>query len=143
MLAVFSASGRVSLLNWGLWRERGTVRTSVILVTPCACSRRMNSANSRVECPMVNTACGCSKAFFVTIRFPFSRASACGGRMAHLEFRAYKQLLPWGSLSAQRRGGALHFLDAQPLMLQAAEPQCVMPRELRPQKENLCRVVHP
>src|ERR1039457_2039777 len=143
MPAVFSASGRVSLLNWGLWRERGTVRTSAILVTLCACSRRMNSANSRVECPMVNTACGCSKAFFVTLPFPFSRAHACGSRMPYIASRSYKGLLPCGSLSSRSRGGAVHFLDEQSLILQAAEPQCVMPRELRPQKENLCRVIHP
>src|SRR5450759_411800 len=143
MPAVFSASGRVSLLYWGLWRERGTVRTSAILVTPCACSRRMNSANSRVECPMVNTACGCSKAFFVTLRFPFSRAPACGGRMPYIGSRSYKVLLPCGSLSFLSRDGAVLFLGEQPLMLKAAEPQSVMPRELRSQKENLCRVIHP
>src|SRR6185436_16207559 len=51
--AFFSARGNEALLNCGLCRERGTVRTSTTRDTPCACSRRMNSSRVRVECPSV------------------------------------------------------------------------------------------
>src|SRR5579872_2390630 len=41
----------------GLWRERGTVRTSSSRVTPCSSSSAISSAMGRVEWPMVqNTA---------------------------------------------------------------------------------------
>src|ERR1051325_9708042 len=50
-----SSAGRVSRLNWGLWRERGTVRTSTSRVTALAFSNALNSARDRVEWPTVNT----------------------------------------------------------------------------------------
>ena len=49
MLAASSASGKVSRLNCGLWRERGTVRTSMTLATEWAASSAINSARGRVE----------------------------------------------------------------------------------------------
>ncbi len=49
-----------------------------------------------------------------------------------------------GSYSSPRRAARRSISSARSLsMLQAAEPQCVVPRELRPEKENLGRVVHP
>src|ERR1051326_4631564 len=50
-----SSAGRVSRLNCGLWRQRGTVRTSDSRVTALAFSNAMNSARDRVEWPTVNT----------------------------------------------------------------------------------------
>lgn len=47
------------------------------------------------------------------------------------------------SLSYWSCGEVFHFLGVQPLILQAAEPQRVLPSERCPQKENLGRVVHP
>src|SRR2546428_13783478 len=49
------ATGRVSRSNCGLWRERGTVRTSMSRATECSFSNAMNSASARVEWPTVNT----------------------------------------------------------------------------------------
>jgi len=37
------------LLNWGLWRERGTVRTSITMVTLYALRSEMNSFSDLVE----------------------------------------------------------------------------------------------
>src|SRR5687768_10213927 len=65
MPAAASAAGNVSLLNWGLWRERGMVRTSMSRVTAWASSSAIKSASVRVECPTVNTSKG--DLFFVTI----------------------------------------------------------------------------
>src|SRR5438309_8440703 len=50
-----SSTGKVSRLNCGLWRERGTVRTSTRRATECARRRVMKSASGRVEWPTVNT----------------------------------------------------------------------------------------
>src|SRR5680860_926369 len=55
MPATSSAAGKVSRLNCGLWRERGTVRTSTSRVTEWAASKAINSARVRVEWPTVNT----------------------------------------------------------------------------------------
>src|SRR5213592_3962756 len=49
------AAGRVSRSNCGLWRERGTVRTSMSRATECSFSNAMNSASARVEWPTVST----------------------------------------------------------------------------------------
>src|SRR5450756_1312944 len=54
MPATSSAAGKVSRLNCGLWRERGTVRTSMSRVTEWAASKAINSARGRVEWPTVN-----------------------------------------------------------------------------------------
>ena len=43
-------------LNCGLWRERGTVRTSINRRIPRAFKISMNSSIGRVECPIVLTA---------------------------------------------------------------------------------------
>ena len=48
-------AGSASTLNCGLWRERGTVRTSTSWVTPWAASSATNSSIGRVECPIVKT----------------------------------------------------------------------------------------
>src|SRR6185503_21228414 len=53
--AFFNANGNELLLNCGLCRERGTVRTSTTRDTSCTCSKRMNSASVRVEWPTVST----------------------------------------------------------------------------------------
>lgn len=55
MPADASEAGNASVLNCGLCRERGTVRTSTNCVTPWAESNSMNSSIGRVECPIVNT----------------------------------------------------------------------------------------
>ena len=49
-------AGRFSRLNCGLWRERGTVRTSINRRIPRAFKISMNSSIGRVECPIVLTA---------------------------------------------------------------------------------------
>src|SRR5207244_2318207 len=48
-----SAAARVSRLNCGLWRERGTVRTSMSRATEWAFNNAMNSPSGRVEWPTV------------------------------------------------------------------------------------------
>src|SRR6185503_13030139 len=53
--AFFNANGNELLLNCGLCRERGTVRTSTTRDTSCTCSKRTNSASVRVEWPTVST----------------------------------------------------------------------------------------
>lgn len=47
--------GQPLRLRCGLWRERGTVRTSTSVVIPCPVSMSMNLAIGRVEWPMVKT----------------------------------------------------------------------------------------
>src|SRR5271165_4086228 len=54
MPASASAPGSASVLNCGLWRERGTVRTSTSNSTRCAASITKRSASERLECPMVS-----------------------------------------------------------------------------------------
>src|SRR5437667_11928698 len=49
------AAGRVSRSNCGLWRDRGTVRTSMSRATAWALSSAMKSASGRVEWPTVST----------------------------------------------------------------------------------------
>src|SRR6266566_7015275 len=55
MPAATSAAGKVSRLNCGLWRERGTVRTSMSRATEWAFINAMNSPSGRVEWPTVST----------------------------------------------------------------------------------------
>src|SRR5437879_8811551 len=50
-----SAAARASRLNCGLWRERGTVRTSMSRATEWAFNNAMNSPSGRVEWPTVST----------------------------------------------------------------------------------------
>src|SRR6185503_135508 len=57
MSAACSDCGKVSRLNCGLRRERGTVRTSTTSSMWCAKSRAMKSSTERVEWPMVNATC--------------------------------------------------------------------------------------
>ena len=54
MPAFFNDRGNEVLLNCGLCRERGTVRTSTTLETPWAFRRWTNSASERVEWPIVS-----------------------------------------------------------------------------------------
>src|SRR4026209_2103765 len=49
----FNESGNDSLLNRGLCRERGIVRTSTTNVTTCALTSAINSSSGRLECPIV------------------------------------------------------------------------------------------
>src|SRR6185503_18152357 len=53
--AFFNDRGSEALLNCGLCREPGIVRTSATQVTPCACRRPMNSPSVRVAWPRVST----------------------------------------------------------------------------------------
>ena len=53
--AFFNDRGSEALLNCGLCRERGIVRTSATQVTLCAWRRPMNSPSVRVEWPIVST----------------------------------------------------------------------------------------
>src|SRR5436189_2419268 len=55
MPAVASDAASASPLNCGLWRERGTVRTSTSCVTRWATSIGTNSSIGRVEWPTVST----------------------------------------------------------------------------------------
>src|SRR5687768_796536 len=57
MSAACSDCGKVSRLNCGLRRERGTLRTSMTSSMSYAKSSEMKSWMERVECPIVNTAC--------------------------------------------------------------------------------------
>jgi hypothetical protein len=51
-------SGKDSLLNCGLWRERGTVRTSTRYLTSCAFNNSMKDSRDRVEWPTVSPMSG-------------------------------------------------------------------------------------
>src|SRR6266508_3998159 len=49
---------RDSALNWGLWRERGTVLTSARHSTRWASRIARNASSDRLECPTVKTVSG-------------------------------------------------------------------------------------
>ena len=55
MFAAASDIGSASSLNCGLWRERGTLRTSISRVTPWPVSSLRNASIGRVEWPTVST----------------------------------------------------------------------------------------
>ena len=52
-------AGHSITVELGLWRERGTVRTSMRRAMPWAASRPISSSTLRVPCPMVHTVIGC------------------------------------------------------------------------------------
>ena len=70
MPTISSDTGNVSRLNCGLWRDRGTVRTSTTRVEQSAFFWRMNSSFDRVECPTVSTVSGDSDVRFQTWKRP-------------------------------------------------------------------------
>src|SRR4030042_2054350 len=58
MPAAASSWGSVSRLNWGLWRERGTVRTPATRGTAKFRRSPIKISSGRVECPMVRSTGG-------------------------------------------------------------------------------------
>ena len=52
-----SDSGSASPLYWGLVRDRGTVRTSIMSRIFAFRNKSTNTAIGRVECPMVKNGC--------------------------------------------------------------------------------------
>src|SRR5664279_946461 len=78
MFAAASGAGKASSLNCGLWRERGTVRTSTNCVTPWATSNSMNASMGRVEWPTVSTLQRVSSAFSGSADEAVGRGDAAG-----------------------------------------------------------------
>ena len=75
----FREPGSVSLLNCGLCRDRGTVRTSRTCATSFVFNRLTNSSNGCVECPIVHIKGSDADCFLLmALALPHSPVSSIG-----------------------------------------------------------------
>src|SRR5437870_11316007 len=96
-----SAAARVSRLNCGLWRERGTVRTSMSRATEWAFNNAMNSPSGRVEWPTVRTTSSESTVILVNSASALNqRVDSCAQHQDELQLEPGRMLEP--PLIAQR-----------------------------------------
>src|SRR5204863_2042751 len=104
-----SAAARVSRLNCGLWRERGTVRTSMSRATEWAFNNAMNSPSGRVEWPTVSTTSSESTVAAIPVNAASAlnqRVDSCAQHRDELPLEPGMMLEP--RLIARRRVGQRH-----------------------------------